>query len=209
MIKKHTTIAHKLHDSLTQILSYLHIQLTLLKHSIPKNNTTTQNIITDFSQTLNNTYRQLHELLTTFHLTLQQTNLPSTLKKILNTLQNQTNTKLTLDYHLPTLTLNTQIQIHLLQIIHETILNTIKHTNTNEITVNYITTPNNNHTIYIHDNKINIDKPKKPENHYNLNIIHEHTKQLNKTLTFSQPSNDNTLININFHSTKNKKNQLI
>ncbi len=51
---------------------------------------------------LNDAYRQLRELLTTFRLTLQQADLPSALREMLDTLQNQTSAKLTLDCRLPT-----------------------------------------------------------------------------------------------------------
>ncbi|MFP1462581.1 histidine kinase [Escherichia coli] len=70
------------------------IQLTLLKRSIPEQNATAQSIMADFSQALNDAYRQLRELLTTFRLTLQQADLPSALREMLDTLQNQTDATL-------------------------------------------------------------------------------------------------------------------
>ncbi|MDU1271428.1 MAG: histidine kinase, partial [Escherichia coli] len=70
LMEERATIARELHDSLAQVLSYLRIQLTLLKRSIPEDNATAQSIMADFSQALNDAYRQLRELLTTFRLTL-------------------------------------------------------------------------------------------------------------------------------------------
>lgn len=75
LMEERATIARELHDSLAQVLSYLRIQLTLLKRSIPEDNATAQSIMADFSQALNDAYRQLRELLTTFRLTLQQADL--------------------------------------------------------------------------------------------------------------------------------------
>lgn len=37
-MEERATIARELHDSLAQVLSYLRIQLTLLKRSIPEDN---------------------------------------------------------------------------------------------------------------------------------------------------------------------------
>ncbi|SWC21569.1 nitrate/nitrite sensor protein [Klebsiella pneumoniae] len=91
-MEERATIARELHDSLAQVLSYLRIQLTLLKRSIPEDNATAQSIMADFSQALNDAYRQLRELLTTFRLTLQQADLPSALREMLDTLQNQPST---------------------------------------------------------------------------------------------------------------------
>lgn len=87
LMEERATIARELHDSLAQVLSYLRIQLTLLKRSIPEDNATAQSIMADFSQALNDAYRQLRELLTTFRLTLQQADLPSALREMLDALQ--------------------------------------------------------------------------------------------------------------------------
>ena len=59
LMEERATIARELHDSLAQVLSYLRIQLTLLKRSIPEDNATAQSIMADFSQALNDAYRQL------------------------------------------------------------------------------------------------------------------------------------------------------
>lgn len=128
-MEERATIARELHDSLAQVLSYLRIQLTLLKRAIPEDNAGAQSIMADFSRALNDAYRQLRELLTTFRLTLQQADLPSALHEMLEDLQSQTPAKLTLDCRLPTLALDAQMQVHLLQIVREAVLNAIKHAN--------------------------------------------------------------------------------
>lgn len=203
------TIARELHDSLAQVLSYLRIQLTLLKRSIPEDNATAQSIMADFSQALNDAYRQLRELLTTFRLTLQQADLPSALREMLDTLQNQTSAKLTLDCRLPTLALDAQMQVHLLQIIREAVLNAMKHANASEIAVSCVTAPDGNHTVYIRDNGIGIGEPKEPEGHYGLNIMRERAERLGGTLTFSQPSGGGTLVSISFRSAEGEESQLM
>ncbi|EMU97233.1 nitrate/nitrite two-component system sensor histidine kinase NarQ [Escherichia coli] len=209
LMEERATIARELHDSLAQGLSYLRIQLTLLKRSIPEDNATAQSIMADFSQALNDAYRQLRELLTTFRLTLQQADLPSALREMLDTLQNQTSAKLTLDCRLPTLALDAQMQVHLLQIIREAVLNAMKHANASEIAVSCVTAPDGNHTVYIRDNGIGIGEPKEPEGHYGLNIMRERAERLGGTLTFSQPSGGGTLVSISFRSAEGEESQLM
>ncbi|OUK88185.1 nitrate/nitrite sensor histidine kinase [Escherichia coli] len=209
LMEERATIARELHDSLAQVLSYLRIQLTLLKRSIPEDNATAQSIMADFSQALNDAYRQLRELLTTFRLTLQQADLPSALREMLDTLQNQTSAKLTLDCRLPTLALDAQMQVHLLQIIREAVLNAMKHANASEIAVSCVTAPDGNHTVYIRDNGIGIGEPKEPEGHYGLNIMRERAERLGGTLTFSQPSGGGTLVSISFRSAEGEESQLM
>ncbi|WP_105283680.1 nitrate/nitrite two-component system sensor histidine kinase NarQ [Escherichia fergusonii] len=206
LMEERATIARELHDSLAQVLSYLRIQLTLLKRSIPEDNDTAQSIMADFSRALNDAYQQLRELLTTFRLTLQQADLPSALREMLDTLQNQTSAKLSLDCRLPTLALDAQMQVHLLQIIREAVVNAIKHANASEIAVSCVTAPDGNHTVFIRDNGIGIGDPTEPEGHYGLNIMRERAERLGGTLSFSQPSGGGTLVSISFRSVEDEQN---
>ncbi|EAQ4009335.1 nitrate/nitrite two-component system sensor histidine kinase NarQ [Salmonella enterica] len=208
LMEERATIARELHDSLAQVLSYLRIQLTLLKRAIPEDNAGAQSIMADFSRALNDAYRQLRELLTTFRLTLQQADIPSALHEMLEDLQSQTPAKLTLDCRLPTLALDAQMQVHLLQIVREAVLNAIKHANASEIAVSCVTAPDGDHTVYIRDNGIGIGEPHEPAGHYGLNIMRERAERLGGTLNFSQPSGGGTLVSISFRSSNKEESQL-
>ncbi|EBI5007128.1 nitrate/nitrite two-component system sensor histidine kinase NarQ [Salmonella enterica] len=208
LMEERATIARELHDSLAQVLSYLRIQLTLLKRAIPEDNAGAQSIMADFSRALNDAYRQLRELLTTFRLTLQQADLPSALHEMLEDLQSQTPAKLTLDCRLPALALDAQMQVHLLQIVREAVLNAIKHANASEIAVSCVTAPDGDHTVYIRDNGIGIGEPHEPAGHYGLNIMRERAERLGGTLNFSQPSGGGTLVSISFRSSNKEESQL-
>mgnify|MGYP002736535440 CR=1 FL=1 len=70
LMEERAIIGRELHDSLAQVLSYLRIQLTLLKRAIPEDNAPAQAIMDDFSRALHDASRQLRELLTTFRLSL-------------------------------------------------------------------------------------------------------------------------------------------
>ena len=59
LMEERATIARELHDSLAQVLSYLRIQLALLKRTVPDENAQAQTIITDFSRELNNAAHHL------------------------------------------------------------------------------------------------------------------------------------------------------
>lgn len=208
LMEERATIARELHDSLAQVLSYLRIQLTLLKRSIPEDNATAQSIMADFSQALNDAYRQLRELLTTFRLTLQQADLlrvEGNAGYVTKSNQRQT------DPRLPSANpgVDAQMQVHLLQIIREAVLNAMKHANASEIAVSCVTAPDGNHTVYIRDNGIGIGEPKEPEGHYGLNIMRERAERLGGTLTFSQPSGGGTLVSISFRSAEGEESQLM
>ncbi|MTH45897.1 nitrate/nitrite two-component system sensor histidine kinase NarQ [Intestinirhabdus alba] len=206
LVEERATIARELHDSLAQMLSYLRIQVVLLKRVVADENATAQTILADFTVALNDAWRQLRELLTTFRLTLQQTDLPSALREMLDSLQSQTSAKLTLDCRLSSLELDAQMQVHLLQIVREAVLNAIKHAEAREIAVSCVTSPDGDHTVHIHDNGIGIGEPNEPVGHYGLNIMRERAERLGGTLTFSQPLGGGTLVSVSFRSATNSEN---
>lgn len=200
LMEERATIARELHDSLAQVLSYLRIQLALLKRAVPEDNLPAQTIITDFSRELNNAWRQLRELLTTFRLTLNHSNLPAALHEALGGLQSQTSAKLELDCRLSSLALDAQKQVHLLQIVREAVLNAIKHAEATVITVSCVTAPDGEHTVYIRDNGIGIGDASEPPGHYGLNIMRERAERLGGSLGFSQPQNGGTQVCIRFRT---------
>ncbi|SUW62739.1 Nitrate/nitrite sensor protein narX [Buttiauxella agrestis] len=200
LMEERATIARELHDSLAQVLSYLRIQLTLLKRTVPAENQPAQRIINDFSQALNDAYRQLRELLTTFRLTLQQADLPSALQEMIAPLRNQTDAIITLDCDIPTQALDASQQVHLLQIIREGVLNAIKHAQARKISVSCNTSASGIHTVNILDDGLGIVSLTEPEGHYGLNIMHERAARLGGELTISRPAQGGTLITMNFHS---------
>lgn len=204
LMEERATIARELHDSLAQVLSYLRIQLTLLKHAVPEENAPAQTIIADFSRELNNAWQQLRELLTTFRLTLNHANLPAALQESLDGLQSQTQAKLTLDCRLSSLALDAQKQVHLLQIVREAVLNAIKHAKASEITVSCITAADGTHTVTIRDNGIGIGEASEPPGHYGLNIMRERAGRLGGTLSFSQPPNGGTQVSVRFSTPAGK-----
>lgn len=200
LMEERATIARELHDSLAQVLSYLRIQLTLLKRTVPAENQPAQRIINDFSQALNDAYRQLRELLTTFRLTLQQADLPSALQEMIAPLRNQTDAIITLDCDIPTQALDASQQVHLLQIIREGVLNAIKHAQARKISVSCNTSVSGIHTVNIFDDGTGIASLTEPEGHYGLNIMHERAARLGGELTISRPDSGGTLITMNFRS---------
>ncbi|WP_437886994.1 nitrate/nitrite two-component system sensor histidine kinase NarQ [Phytobacter sp. V91] len=197
LLEERATIAGELHDSLAQVLSYLRIQLALLKRAVPEENLPAQTIIADFSKALNDAWRQLRELLTTFRLSVSQSDLPAALREALDILQSQTSAALTLDCRLPTLALDAQQQVNVLQIVREAVINAIKHANATAITVSCVTDPDGLYSVYIRDNGKGIGDTR-PEGHFGLSIMRERAERLDGTLIFSRPPGGGTLVQFRF-----------
>lgn len=182
LMEERATIARELHDSLAQALTFLRIQLTLLKRTLTGKSSQADEIITNFDQALADAYRQLRELLTTFRLSIQDADLNAALQELVKPLKQLTQAKIHLHCRLASQALNAQQQVHVLQIIREAILNAIKHANAQEITIRCEVSPEGNNKITVLDDGVGIDSLDEPEGHYGLTIMRERATHLGGTL---------------------------
>lgn len=187
LMEERSIIARELHDSLAQVLSFLQIQLTLLKHNVNKDESLHKNkslaIIHDFEQALSDGYIQLRELLSTFRLTVQEANLQIALQQTIDGLRHQTNMQINVHCSLPSQIFNPQQLIHALQIVREATLNAIKHSNGTQIDVIAQTNLDGENELIVRDNGVGITSLEEPDGHYGLNIMHERSQQLSAKLS--------------------------
>ncbi len=203
ILEERSIIARELHDSLAQVLSYLKIQLTLLKKSLAKSaqaEPKTMVIVEDFEQALIEAYTQLRELLSTFRLTIQEANLKTTLEEVVNSLRPRTNILMNVDCRLPSQSLDPQQLIHVLQIIREAILNAIKHSKAKHIDVIAHINDNGEYEILVCDDGVGMGDIVEPIGHYGLNIMHERATRLGATLRIENGETHGTVIKLIFNN---------
>ncbi|WP_237613269.1 nitrate/nitrite two-component system sensor histidine kinase NarQ [Pectobacterium carotovorum] len=198
LMEERATIARELHDSLAQVLSYLNIQMALLKRAVSEENAQARQIITDFEQALSDAYRQLRELLGTFRLTLQQADLPAAMQEMIEPLRAQTPATIDIDCRIPTQALDASQQVHLLQIIREAVLNAIKHAQATMITVNCRTQPDGRYCVDIRDDGCGIINQEEPAGHYGLNIMQERAERLGGKLSIGLHPEGGTQVSVCF-----------
>ncbi|OOF89428.1 two-component system sensor histidine kinase NarQ [Rodentibacter ratti] len=200
LMEERSIIARELHDSLAQVLSFLQIQLALLKHNLKKNSESAQQesfaIIASFEQALSSGYVQLRELLATFRLTVQEANLQLALEQVVASLRAQTNMQLSVNSQLPSQSLNPQQLVHLLQVVREATLNAIKHSKGTTVDIIAHTNAEGEYEILIQDNGVGIPSLDEPEGHYGLNIMAERCSQLNAELTIRRREQGGTQVKI-------------
>lgn len=182
LMEERSTIARELHDSLAQALTFLRIQLTLLKRTLAGHSSQSDEIIDDFDRALADAYRQLRELLATFRLSIQDADLNAALQQVLEPLKLLTSARIQLHCRLASQALNAQQQVHALQIVREAVLNAIKHADAQEIVIHCEVSPCGNNEIIISDDGCGIDSLDEPEGHYGLTIMSERATRLNGTL---------------------------
>ena len=200
LMEERSIIARELHDSLAQVLSFLQIQLTLLKHNLKKEGDSSKEqslvIIRDFEQALSSGYAQLRELLATFRLTIQEANLQLALEQVIDPLRSQTTMQMNVNCQLPSQSLNPQQLVHVLQIVREASTNAIKHSQGTAIEISAKINAEGEYEILVEDNGIGIQDLEEPEGHYGLNIMTERSRQLNAEFNIIRREQGGTQVKI-------------
>ena len=185
---------------MAQVLAFLQIQLTLLKHNLNKDEPDSKQkslmIIKQFEQALSDGYSQLRELLATFRLTIQEANLKLALEQVIDSLRNQTDIQMSVDCSLPSQSFNAQQLVNALQIVREAVLNAIKHSQATLIEVIARTNEDGEQELIVRDNGIGIPSLEEPDGHYGLNIMHERSAQLNAKLAITNQASGGTEVKV-------------
>lgn len=187
ILEERSVIARELHDSLAQVLSFLKIQVNLLKSKINKvnhNNEEITNLLNDIDIALKKAYIQLRELLSTFRLSVENASLKTTLDGVVKSLQERTNIKIRTSCKIPDDSFSPADLIHILQIVREAMLNAIKHSNAQHIDI-IAKADKNCYEIIIKDDGVGLDSHTSPLDHYGLSIMEERAKTLNAKISFT------------------------
>ena len=180
-------IARELHDSIAQNLSYLKIQLTRLRHRLqePWEQQEVEALLQEFTQALNNSYKQLRELITTFRLKTEAQELQQALITTIEEFNEYSST----EFHLHN-ALKHQLapneEVHVLHIIRECMSNVIKHAKANRCDIS-LTMNDGNVQVSIKDDGIGLPEDAHKPGHYGLNILHERALRLNGKIIFTTP----------------------
>jgi two-component system, NarL family, nitrate/nitrite sensor histidine kinase NarQ len=197
LIEERATIARELHDSLAQSLSFLRIQLTLLRRTVDGSQPEAQSIISEFDRALADAYQQLRELLTTFRLTIEQADLVAAMQAMIVPLQEQSQADIQFEYQPGLQSLDAQQQVHVLQIAREALLNAIRHAGAQQITIRYQRVADEDHLLTIEDNGKGIRSTEEPPGHYGLTIMAERAARLSGTLLIT-PQDHGTRVTLRF-----------
>lgn len=187
LMEERATIARELHDSLAQSLSYLKIQVSLLKRVMSKlehnqYSEKTDEIIVDIDQGLSGAYTQLRELLTTFRLTIKEGNFGQALVEMLNQLGEQTTATIALNNNLSSMELDAHQQVHLIQLIREATINAIKHADATRINIE-CNESDGDVVVSIEDDGVGFEQNNAKLNHYGMSIMQERAARLNGDLS--------------------------
>ncbi len=179
LLEERAVIARELHDSLAQSLSYLKMQVTRLQVLRRKEAKEEQidDVVGELKEGLNNAYRQLRELLTTFRLTLDQPGLHPALETTVNEFSDRLGFPVQLEYAIRHQTLSPNEEIHVLQLVREALANVVKHAQATDVSVN-LKQQGDEVEVRIEDNGLGLPDGKDTTNHYGLVIMRDRATTL-------------------------------
>lgn len=202
LLDERSAIARELHDSLAQSLSYLKIQVTRLQSMLSRNPTPepVNDVVRELRDGLNEAYRQLRELLTTFRLRIDGRGLSAAIDDTVQEFRRRTGTTIVLGNRLGGITLAPNREIHVLQIIREALSNIERHAQAQHVSV---TLENNGADLQVtvEDDGIGIDQNTIPLHRYGIVIMRDRAQSLDGELAMQPGTHGGTRVELRFPAT--------
>jgi len=199
LLEERSVIARELHDSLAQSLSYLKIQIVRLKMHINGSGTRAQTmeVVEELKLGINNAYRQLRELLTTFRLRIDGRGLSDALQETVLEFSKRAGIDIRLHDLLRGHELDSGEQIHVLQVVREALTNVEHHSQARRADVR-LTLERGRVRVAVEDDGIGIKDAEPPTHHYGLAIMRDRAATLGGTLQVARRAEGGTRVELEF-----------
>ncbi|OOZ17076.1 hypothetical protein BOW28_07710 [Solemya velum gill symbiont] len=201
LMEERSVIARELHDSLAQTLSYLKIQVSLLRNALPQaGDEKSIEILERLHSGLNSAYGELRELLTTFRLRLGEGGFEAALEQTVEDFRKRGEINLVLENRIGNCRLSPNAEINLVQIIREALSNVVRHSDANEACVSIDCDHEGRVTLLIEDDGVGMPGVEQLEHHHGLAIMRERARGLDGVLDVGRSTHGGTVVKLNFHA---------
>ncbi len=199
LLEERSVIARELHDSLAQSLSYLKIQVARLKRENGGGRARdgAAEVVDELKLGLNNAYRQLRELLTTFRLRMDGRGLSDALEDTVREFSERAGVDVRLHDGLLGHELDSSEQIHVLQVVREALANVEHHAHAHRADVR-LALEGGRVRVMIEDDGVGIRDAEPPAHHYGLAIMRDRAATLRGTLSVARRAEGGTRVELAF-----------
>ena len=213
--EERNTLARELHDSIAQSLSYLKIQLSMLKTLmqqsqsslddetralLSESHTKQAQLLAQMTEGLNAAYGQLRDLLTTFRLRIDGGDFNEILSATMDEFAKKGGFSTSFDNQILTVHLSASEQIDLLQIMREALSNILKHAKASHVSLAlYQDSASQDVVMIIKDDGIGIEQSdKQKQGHYGLSTMGERAVNLGGMIDISNAVPHGTQVSVRF-----------
>jgi two-component system, NarL family, nitrate/nitrite sensor histidine kinase NarX len=199
LLEERSVIARELHDSLAQSLTYLKIQVTRLKQQLGASDVREQtaDVVEEIKLGINNAYRQLRELLTTFRLRIDGRGLSEALQDTTREFTQRADIEVRLHDLLLGHELDSSEQIHVLQVVREALTNVEHHAKARRADVR-LAIEQGRIRVVVEDDGIGIRDAEPPTHHYGLAIMRDRAATLGGSLKVARRAEGGTRVELEF-----------
>lgn len=175
LLEERAVIARELHDSLAQSLSYMKFQLAILQSGFGNHllELGADDIVNDLREGLDNAYRELRELLTTFRVRMDVRGLDYVLEEAIEEFSQRSSLTITLDNRLQECKLSVNEEFHLLHVVREALSNIVRHSGAKKVNIALIYQATGDVIVTIDDDGIGCTFDESKPHHYGLAIMTE------------------------------------
>jgi len=200
LMEERAAIARELHDSLAQSLSYQKMQASRLRKLLEKSASDEElfDAIAQSQAGLNESYKQLRELISTFRISVSEPGFEDAVSKAVTEITQQQNLPIELDYDIGHCPLSANEETHCLHIIREALNNVAKHAQAKRARVQLKQLPSGYIQLQVEDDGIGIAENPHKQNHFGLSILAERSSHLHGNLVITRPEHGGTLIDVTF-----------
>lgn len=184
LLEERAVIARELHDSLAQSLSYMKFQLARLQTNFGANliESGADSIVNDTREGLDNAYRELRELLTTFRVQMDVRGLDHVLEEAIEEFSQRSSLNITLDNRLQECRLSVNEEFHLLHVVREALSNIVRHSGAKRVTIALVLQSTGEVMVTIDDDGKGCTFDETKPHHYGLAIMTERAYCLGGTI---------------------------
>jgi len=184
LLEERAVIARELHDSLAQSLSYMKFQIARLQTNFGTQliESGADSIVNDMREGLDNAYRELRELLTTFRVQMDVRGLDHVLEEAIEEFSQRSSLNITLDNRLQECRLSVNEEFHLLHVVREALSNIVRHSGAKKVTIALVLQSTGDVVVTVDDDGKGCTFDESKPHHYGLAIMTERACCLGGTI---------------------------
>ncbi len=176
VLEERASIARELHDSLAQSLSFMKIQVSRLQSKA--NDSELAPVVQELREGLDNAYRELRELLTTFRVHMDLRGLGYAIQATIDEFSQRLQLNISFDNRLVNCRLTVNEEFHILHVVREALSNIVRHSGAQNVTILMQLLTNGEVELIIDDDGIGFTPASSTYDHHGQVIMKERAHTL-------------------------------